>query len=60
MAPMSLDRYTAPLAVGLDRRLSDSWSLHLEAVVLLGIDKENIHYYTRRDSFIELGLSYNF
>ena len=37
-----LGRATHSLAVGLDRRLSDSWSLHLEAVVLLGIDKEDI------------------
>ncbi len=55
-----LGRATHSLAVGLDRRLSDRWSLHLEAVVLLGIDREDIHYYARRDSFIELGLSYNF
>ena len=55
-----LGRATHSLAVGLDRRLSDSWSLHLEAVVLLGIDRKDIHYYTRRDSFIELNLSYNF
>ena len=55
-----LGRATHSLALGLDRRLSDSWSLHLEAVVLLGIDREDIHYYARRDSFIELALSYNF
>ena len=55
-----LGRATHSLAFGLDRRLSDNWSLHLEAVVLLGIDREDIHYYARRDSFIELGLSYNF
>ena len=55
-----LGRATHALAVGLDRRLSDSWSLHLEAIVLLGIDEKDIHYHTRRDSFIELNLSYNF
>ena len=55
-----LGRSSHSLAVGLDRRLADNWSLHLEAIVLLGIDKEDIHYYTRRDSFIELNLSYNF
>lgn len=55
-----LGRATHSLVVGLDRRLSDNWSLHLEAIVLLGIDQEDIHYYTRRDSFIELNLSYNF
>ena len=53
-------RSTRALGAGLDRRLSDRWSLHLEAIVLLGIDREDIHYSTRNDSFIELNLSYNF
>ena len=55
-----LGRSSHSLAVGLDRRLSDNWSLHLEAIVLLGTDREDIHYSTRNDSFIELNLSYSF
>ena len=55
-----LGRSSHSLAFGLDRRLSDNWSLHLEAIVLLGIDREDIHYPTRNDSFIELNLSYSF
>ena len=53
-------RSTQALSAGLDRRLSDNWSLRLEAVVLLGIDREDIQYSTRNDSFIELNLSYSF
>ena len=53
-------RPTYAIDVGLARRLSDHWSLHLQGVALLGIDEQDIHYYTRRDSFIELSLSYSF
>ena len=55
-----LGRATHSLAFGLDRRLSDRWSLRAEAIILLGIAPADIHYYTRNDSFIELNLSYNF
>lgn len=55
-----LGRSTRSLALGLDRRLSDRWSLGLEALILLGIDRRDIHYPTRRDSFVELNLTYNF
>ena len=53
-------RSSHSLGLALDRRLSDRWSLHLEAVILADIDELDIHYYTRQDSFIELNLSYNF
>ena len=43
-----------------NRRLSDEWSLHLEAVVFSNADKMDIAYSTRRDSFFELNLTYNF
>ena len=55
-----LGRASHSLAVGFDRRLSDRWSLHAEAIVLLGISPADIHYSTRNDSFIELNLNYNF
>ncbi len=54
------DRATRALAVELDRRISDQWSVTLESIYLLSIDKADIHYETRRDSFIDLGLMYNF
>lgn len=53
-------RSTRALSVELDRRISDQLSLNLEAIHLLSIDKADIHYDTRRDSFIDLSLIYNF
>ena len=55
-----LGRASHSLGIGFDRRLSDRWSLHAEAIVLLGISPADIHYSTRNDSFIELNLNYNF
>ena len=55
-----LGRATQSLGIGFDRRLSDRWAVHAEAIVLLSTDPADIHYDTRRDSFIELNLSYNF
>ena len=43
-----------------DRRIADQWSLHLEAVALLSVDEADLHYQMRTDSFIDLGLTYNF
>ena len=43
-----------------NRRLSDEWSLHLEAVVFSNVDRMDLAYPTRRDSFVELNLTYNF
>ena len=43
-----------------NRRLSDEWSLHLEAVVFSNVDAMDLAYGTRRDSFVELNLTYNF
>ena len=51
---------TRALFVELDRRISDQLSLDIEAIHLLSIDKADIHYDTRRDSFIDLSLIYNF
>ncbi len=53
------DTATRVLTFELNRRISDRWSLHLEAVALLGIDKVDFSYATRRDSFIELNLTCN-
>ncbi len=44
----------------LNRRISDEWSLHLEAVVFSSVDRMDPAYNTRRDSFVELNLIYNF
>ena len=48
------------LAFELNRRLSDLWSLNLEAIAFLDIDRADIAYDLRRDSFIDLNLTYNF
>ena len=55
------DYATRALTVELNRRLSDRWSLNLEAFALLGVDEADILLHeTRRDSFIALSLKYNF
>ena len=53
-------RSTRALSLELDRRVSDQVSLNTEAIHLLSIDKADIHYDTRRDSFIDVRLMYNF
>ena len=56
-----VDHSTRSLVVELNRRLSDQWSLHIEGVVILGVDKADLtHYQTRRDSFVELQVTCNF
>ena len=55
-----LGRDTYAVYIGLERRLTESWSLKAEAAALLNIDKAEIHHSTRRDSFVELNLSYHF
>ena len=55
-----VDRSTRALSAELDRRISDQVSLNIEAIHLLSIDKADIHYDTRRDSFVDLRLIYNF
>ena len=55
------DHSTRSMILEFNRRLSDRWSLHLEGVVILAVDRADLtHYQTRRDSFIELSVSYNF
>ena len=48
------------LTLEWNRRLSDQWSLRLEAIALRGIQEADLIYSTRRDSFVELNLIYNF
>ena len=55
------DHSTRSMILEFNRRLSDRWSLHLEGVVILAVDRADLtHYQTRRDSFIELSVNYNF
>ena len=54
------DTTTRVLTVELSRRISDQWSLRLESIALLGVDKEDFQYEIRRDSYVELQLIYNF
>ena len=46
--------------VEFNRRLLDRWTIHLDAVVLLNVGEEDFLYASRRDSYVELGLSYSF
>ena len=54
------DNTARVLTVESNRRISNQWSLRLEAIAILGIDKAALDYELRRDSFIELNLVYNF
>jgi len=55
------DYATRTLTVELNRRLSDRWSVRLEAVALLDVDDaDTLLHATRRDSFIALNLQHDF
>ena len=54
------DYSTRTMTVEWNRRLSDQWSLRVEAVALLDVDEADPVHVTRRDSFIGLDLIYNF
>ncbi|MCE2481749.1 MAG: hypothetical protein J4F33_02485 [Alphaproteobacteria bacterium] len=59
--PADTDYATRTLTVELNRRLSDRWSVRLEAVALLDVDDADILLHaTRRDSFIALNLQHDF
>ena len=52
---------TNVLFLEFDRRLSDQWSMKMEGFHPLNTDEKDVQIYpTRRDSFIELRLNYNF
>ena len=52
---------TNVLFLEFDRRLSDQWSMNMEGFHPLNTDEKDMQIYpTRRDSFIELRLNYNF
>ena len=54
------DHTTRALTVELNRRLSDRWSLNLEAIALFGVETADLVYGTRRDSFVAANLICNF
>ena len=56
----SLDNGSRLFNAEFKRRLSDHWSLHVEAFVYSDIDKEDVLYAVRRDGFIGVNLDYNF
>ena len=56
----SLDNGSRLLSAEFKRRLSDSWSLHVEGSAYVGIDEEDAVYDVRRDSFIGVNLDYGF
>ena len=57
---MDLGRATRTLVVEFDRRLADDWSIHAEVIGLLSVDPADLHYPLRTDSFVDVGLTYNF
>ena len=56
----SLDNSSRVLSTEFKRRLSESWSLHVESAAYFGIDENDAIYDVRRDSFIGVNLDYNF
>ena len=53
-------RATRSLAVEFNRRITDQWLLHMEMTALLSVDEADLHYEMRRDSFLDLSLTYSF
>ena len=54
------DYVSRTLGVEFNRRLSDEWSLRLEATAMLEVDEADPIRTTWRDSFIAVELTYNF
>ena len=59
-ALLGTDHDSRVLTAELTGRLTDRWSLRLEAVALLELDPWDVLYETREDSFVELGVTYSF
>ncbi|MCE2390107.1 MAG: hypothetical protein J4G09_01330, partial [Proteobacteria bacterium] len=57
---LDADQATRALAFEMTRRITDRWSWSLESLVFFQIASEDILYDTRRDSFADLKLVYNF
>jgi hypothetical protein len=55
-----LDRTTRTLFIEANRRLNDNWSLGLEGTAFLDVAREDILFGLRKDSFLQLELSYSF
>ncbi len=55
-----LDRKQRIFGFEAGRRLSDAWSVDLEAVVMTNIDPSDIYYPLRKDSFVQFSLVYSF
>ena len=51
---------TRTFSAELNRRLSNQWFLHVEATLFQNVDMADPVHETRRDSFVELNLIYNF
>ena len=56
----SLEYSSRVLSAEFKRRLTDSWSLHVEGLVYAEIEEEDVMYSVRRDSFIAASLAYSF
>ena len=54
------DHDSRVFSLELNRRLSDHWSMSVEAIALRELDPTDILYETRRDSFVEVGVVYSF
>ena len=54
-----IDTTTRVFTFEFNRRLSDRFSLHVEAIALLDVDADDLSYASRRDSFVELNVVYN-
>lgn len=56
-----LDHESRSLGLELTRRLTDQWSLEVAGTFFVAVDEEDLNLYqTRRDSFVEMGLTYHF
>ena len=56
-----LDHESRSLGLELSRRLTDQWSLEIAGTFFVAVDKDDLNFYqTRRDSFVEMGVTYHF
>ena len=55
-----LDRSQRIYGLELARRLTDTWSVNLEAIAITNIDALDLYYDLRRDGFFQFSLNYHF